>query len=152
MGRALQGTTVAEKLALNSRREGECLRWTGAHTPTGYGQLAVDGRRRSVHRLAYELAHGPIPDGCEIDHVTARGCRFRDCIEPTHLEAVSHAENVARMIEHRYAVCPQGHPRSGHNLRTNGRGERFCRRCFNDRRNQKRAELRAKKALEARDA
>ena len=102
MGRRLRGVSTEEKLALNSRRDGTCLRWTGAHTKTGYGQLQVDGKVRAVHRLAYALAFGDLPDGLEIDHVAARGCRFRDCIEPSHLEAVTHAENIRRSAVRRY--------------------------------------------------
>lgn len=64
----------------------------------------------AVHRLAYEVAVGAIPDGYVIDHVRERGCRFRDCIEPRHLEAVTQAENVARIPSERLryeAASPQ---------------------------------------------
>jgi hypothetical protein len=73
-----------------------CLRWTGAKTTTGYGRQWDGNRVQQVHRLAYEFWVGPIPDGLEIDHVYERGCRHRDCYEPTHLEVVSHIENLRR--------------------------------------------------------
>lgn len=47
-----------------------------------------------AHRLAYERAFGPIPTGMQIDHL----CRVRECVNPDHLEVVSHTENVRRGI------------------------------------------------------
>lgn len=49
-----------------------------------------------AHRVAYELAIGPIPEGLTIDHVKARGCTRVDCCNPAHLEAVTYAENQHR--------------------------------------------------------
>lgn len=104
-----------------------CLRWTGAHQPKGYGQLCVDGRARSVHRMSYELFVGSIPDGHEIDHVYERGCRYRDCIEPGHLEAVTHRENLRRVMAAR-TMCPNGHEYTPENTRWQ-RNHRVCRTC-----------------------
>lgn len=130
MGSRLNGVTVKEKLHLNNRVEGDCWRWTGAHTPKGYGQLQVNGRRHAVHRLAYEHWIGPIPEGLEIDHL----CQVRDCINPSHLEAVTHAENVRRTVERR-AHCKQGHEFTPSNTRWvfkkgRQRASRACRTCI----------------------
>ena len=38
------------------------------------------------------LAVGPIPDGREIDHL----CRNHRCVNPDHLEPVTHLENMRR--------------------------------------------------------
>jgi hypothetical protein len=54
-----------------------------------------------AHRVSYEFYQGPIPEGHEIDHVWQRGCRSRQCINPEHLEAVTHQENVRRSFEAR---------------------------------------------------
>lgn len=140
MDRSLPGTTVQEKLQLNHVLDGECWRWTGAHNPKGYGQLVVANKRKAVHRLAYELWVGTIGDGLEIDHT----CNVRDCVNPAHLEAVSHAENVRRTADRR-TRCPHGHDLVPANIKwrmTRGRKYPACRRCFNDRRNRRRAVLR----------
>ncbi|MGV9482293.1 HNH endonuclease signature motif containing protein [Gordonia aichiensis] len=82
-----------------------------------------------AHRVAYTEWKGPIPEGLEIDHVAANGCRNRDCINPLHLEAVTHRENVLRMtglITH----CPAGHPYTPENTKLAGsRRFRNCRAC-----------------------
>lgn len=80
-----------------------CLRWTAAKNPKGYGRQWDGNRVQQVHRLAYEAWVGPIPDGLEIDHL----CRTRDCIEPTHLEPVTHAENLDRRV---WSGAPVGRP------------------------------------------
>lgn len=130
----LAGSTIEEKLKLNHVIEGECWRWTGAHVPNGYGQIQANGRPRGVHRLAYEAWVGPIPDGLEVDHL----CRVRDCINPAHLEAVTHLENLRRgrtIVARQIAKteCPQGHPYDEGNTIKRSRGVRICRACHNAR-------------------
>lgn len=67
-----------------------CWLWTDAPNPvTGYGRMTWGTGYRLAHRLAYELAIGPIPDGLTIDHVKDRGCRNHHCVNPAHLEAVT---------------------------------------------------------------
>jgi hypothetical protein len=75
-----------------------CLLWTLLVNPrTGYGQVSWQGTSRLAHRVAWELANGrPVPDGHDVDHVRARGCRHSHCIEPAHLEAVPLAVNRGR--------------------------------------------------------
>lgn len=73
-------------------------------TPTGYGKPIRDGARvLTAQRAAYELFHGSIPSGAEIDHV----CGNRACGNPHHLEAVSHAENCRRAAERRVGAQPE---------------------------------------------
>jgi hypothetical protein len=135
------------KLLANSTAvDGGCRRWTGAHTQKGYGHISIAGKARQVHRVAHEVWIGPIPDGHDVDHVHARGCRHRDCIEPSHLEAITHAENVRRAAE-LITHCPNDHEYTPDNIRwvrpkpgcVNRRRE--CRTCFN----AARRALRAKK-------
>ncbi len=71
-----------------------CWFWLAAKTKGGYGLIQVDGSLAYAHRLSYEIAHGRIPDGLQIDHL----CRTRSCVCPSHLEAVAPAENTRRGI------------------------------------------------------
>lgn len=130
---AMPGNTPEEKLVLNSVRDGSCLRWTGAHTPKGYGQIRVGGTARPVHVLAHELWVGPVEQGLEVDHVLERGCVNRDCIERTHLEAITHAENIRRRAYGKIH-CANGHEYTDENTKTknrNGETYRVCKICYN---------------------
>ena len=64
-----------------------CRLWTRG---SGYGDRRVNGRRVSVHRLAWEEAYGPIPPGLFVCH----HCDTPPCYEPTHLFLGTHTENM----------------------------------------------------------
>lgn len=64
----------------------------GWHDPDGYAQLAG----RYAHREVWRRLIGDIPPGHVVDHVLKRGCIWRDCIWPVHLEPVTIAENNRR--------------------------------------------------------
>jgi hypothetical protein len=69
-----------------------CWAWSGSVTDGGYAQVMIGGRRIAAHRVAYALKYGDIPEGMELDHI----CRVRCCVNPDHVEAVSHSVNVLR--------------------------------------------------------
>lgn len=73
-----------------------CHLWTGSRDRKGYGHLMHDGRLRPAHRVAWELVNGPVPEGLELDHVHARGCRYKTCVNLDHLEPVTGLENMRR--------------------------------------------------------
>lgn len=77
----------------------DCWIWTRTMNTAGYGQVwNSDGTHQlTVHRVAYEAYVGPIPDGLEVDHL----CNVRLCVNPAHLEIVTHAENLRRGAERR---------------------------------------------------
>lgn len=124
-----------------------CWRCRLPHNNKGYAWCKRDGRYVLAHRLSYELFIGPIPDGLEIDHVRARGCRYRDCINPAHLEAVTHAINSQRgdtgkatgARNRAKTKCPKGHLIDG--VRKSGahKGERYCKTCRQIYRRKRRA-------------
>jgi len=109
---------------------GECKLWLGAKDRDGYGHRRIGGKLAIVHRKAYEDAYGPIPDGLEIDHL----CSVRNCYEPTHLEAVTHAENVRRgqagKVQRAATHCKRGHEFSEENTWFDSkRNKRRCNAC-----------------------
>jgi hypothetical protein len=59
---------------------------------TGYGTLGIKGKHYLAHRVYYEQARGPIPEGMQLDHL----CRVRECVNPDHLEPVTPQENTRR--------------------------------------------------------
>src|SRR5688572_14187578 len=86
-----------------------CWEWAGSIIGNGYGQITIGQRRIYAHRFVYERERGPIPIGLELDHL----CRNKRCVNPDHLEPVTHAENMRRsgpgagnaIKTH----CPRGH-------------------------------------------
>lgn len=74
---------------------GLCWEWQGARSSLGYGQMAIDGSMKYVHRIVWELLVGEIPEGLEPDHL----CTNPPCCNPDHLELVTHAENIRRSKE-----------------------------------------------------
>ena len=113
-----------EKVAVGE--SDDCWLWTASLKPNGYSQFNYNGKNRSGHRVAYELAVGPIPDGLTIDHL----CRVRRCVNPCHLEVVTGRENQRRGFAAR-THCPSGHEFTVENtLYSKPRGHRFCRTCY----------------------
>jgi len=42
-----------------------------------------------AHRISYELANGPIPDGMQVDHI----CLNPACVKPEHLRLATQKQN-----------------------------------------------------------
>lgn len=95
--RSDNGTPLAERLWSHVDRGGadECWPFTASLGSTGYGRLTVDGRLTKAHRIAYELVHGPIPDGGCVLHA----CDNPPCCNPAHLRVGTQAENTADKLE-----------------------------------------------------
>jgi hypothetical protein len=95
---------------------GDCWQWTGYTDKDGYGRFKVGGRYVQAHAYSWTLANGPVPEGMELDHL----CRNRWCVNPDHLEAVTHAENLrrARALRPtcRYSGCPQQPGHTGEHI------------------------------------
>jgi hypothetical protein len=117
---------------------GPCWLWTGPLSRKGYAQFSVtrDWERTNwpVHGFAYEQMVGRVPDGLELDHL----CCVRHCVNPDHLEPVTHEENIARAkARGSYARqwektthCPQGHEYTDDNTYVDPDGVHFCRTCL----------------------
>lgn len=130
-----RGQTIKERLLRNSViLPTGCREWHGAKNPKGYGNMRPDKLTvaKSVHRLAYTEFKGEIPDGLEVDHL----CSNRACINPDHLELVTHKENINRgrhNQNHGKTHCIHGHEFSDNNTSISKNGMRSCRTCGRDR-------------------
>jgi hypothetical protein len=90
---ALPTVPFADRFWATVEGQGEnCWFWMGNVGKVGYGRLSRNDTLVYAHRIAYELAVGPIPDDLTIDHL----CRVRTCCNPTHLEPITRAENSRR--------------------------------------------------------
>lgn len=103
---------------------GPCWTWTPKTDRAGYGLFSIGPRKVLAHRWAYQSERGPIPVGLTLDHL----CRVRCCVNPGHLEPVTHLENVQRAHRGQTHCKRAGHPLTGNNLRFE-RGHRVCVAC-----------------------
>ena len=107
-----------------------CWLWLG-YLEDGYARARHNGKKTLLHRVSYELVNGQIADNLEVDHL----CRNRSCLNPDHLEAVTHKENVLRGVSFsaensKKKFCVNGHPLSGNNLVVYSDGARRCKTCL----------------------
>ncbi len=70
-------------------RDTGCIEYLGANT-TGYGCMRVDGKTKLVHRLAWEVWRGPIPDGLNVLH----HCDNPPCFNTAHLYLGTQSDNT----------------------------------------------------------
>lgn len=81
-----------------------CHVWNGFVCPQGYARTWYNGKGGIlVHRIAYELAYGPVPEGMSVCH----RCDVPSCCNPDHLFLGTHADNMRDMFKKRRAR-PQG--------------------------------------------
>jgi len=81
--------------------DNDCWLFTGRLSQLGYVAFHVGHGTVKAHRVIYEYVNGPIPPGLEIDHL----CRVRHCLNPEHMEPVTHRENVLRSIPYRIVTA-----------------------------------------------
>lgn len=109
-------------------RSGECWLWTGELDPHGYGRFSYKGGKGFAHRASWQFFVGPLPDHLAIDHL----CRVRNCVNPAHLEPVTHGENTIRATRIRvinHPACVHGHEFTPENTFIRADGARGCRIC-----------------------
>lgn len=115
---------LPERFWKKVEKTGSCWIWRGTRDLEGYGKFYL-GWQQMAHRVSYEAANGPIPDGLTVDHL----CRNTWCVNPEHLEAVTQRENIARGDAPKKRACRHGHPMTPENTYTDPQGRHKCRRC-----------------------
>lgn len=132
----MKSEILLKRLLEKSHAAGDCIIFNRSLTPSGYGYMWNGKRNELVHRIAYRIAKGEIPEGLEVDHA----CKNRSCINPEHLEAVTHAVNMERAVNaNRIKThCKRGHELSPENVYMEKYGSRRCITCRTNRRNKPR--------------
>ena len=73
-----------------------CWIWQGSGSGKGrgggYPRMSLDGHTVAVHRVMFSCHFGYIPGRKQIDHL----CRNRMCVNPDHLDMVTHKQNQRR--------------------------------------------------------
>jgi len=74
------------------KRKTDCWIWPYGVNANGYGCVGKNKKIIEAHRFMYQQIIGAVPAHCELDHI----CKNKLCVNPSHLEPVSHAENCRR--------------------------------------------------------
>ena len=113
--------------------ETDCWIWTAYCNKDGYGNFHYNKKMRRAHRFSFEYFKETIPIGLELDHL----CRVRNCVNPFHLEPVTHQENTIRGINFNKekTYCKHNHEYNEENthyyITSKGHTTRTCRKCDN---------------------
>ena len=107
-----------------------CWIWRG-NVSNGYGRFTIGATGFRAHRVSYAITTGAPEVGQHVDHM----CRNKLCVNPAHLEAVSHRENVIVRGTGPFAArarqthCKWGHEFTPENTIIHG-GRRECHACY----------------------
>lgn len=91
--------SLADRLWVNVQKTETCWLWTGKLNGGGYGTISRNRKPDGVHRIAWELANGPIPEGLQILH----SCDVPNCVRNdgvnSHLHLGTQSQNMAEMAD-----------------------------------------------------
>lgn len=128
-------TALPERIAsrIHVHENFGCWEWTGTKWK-GYGRAYFNGGMKAAHRVVYTILVAPVDPELDMDHL----CRNPACVNPAHLEPVTHAENVRRgdcaranrLRADQMTHCKNGHPITPQNTRVFNDGKyKACRVC-----------------------
>ena len=100
-----------------------CWVWSAGLKGHGYAAYWEAGKQWRGHRYSYEKERGPIPKGLSAHHL----CDNRKCVNPWHIELVTHADNCSRKMPKTH--CPRGHEYTPENTLDRGKLGKHCRQC-----------------------
>lgn len=119
-------TRFVEQITINPITQ--CWEWQGKRSKDHYGEFSVSylGRQTSkAHRFSFLIFNGYLPTrGRDVDHK----CRVRYCVNPDHLQDVTHAEN-GWLRSAAQTACREGHPFDEANTYVTPKGHRVCKKC-----------------------
>lgn len=79
------------------REDYECWEFTGCVLADGKGRVRISGKVLLAHRVAYELAYGPVPRGKFVIH----SCENGRCCNPMHLRLGGYRSRHRRSLPER---------------------------------------------------
>ncbi len=106
---APQPKPLAERFwsKVDVRGPDDCWEWIAAKI-NGYGKIRLDGgklsKHKGAHAVAYELAHGPIPEGLQANHK----CDNPGCCNPRHIYAGTSKQNMEDKVSRGRHNCVRG--------------------------------------------
>jgi len=74
--------------------DSDCTLWWGGCDKDGYGTIKHEGRTLRAHRVAFEIAKGPVPPGLVVMH----SCDNPQCVNTKHLSAGTIRDNNRDMM------------------------------------------------------
>lgn len=88
--------SVEKRLLANSETHPcGCVLWKLKPNKDGFGLIKIGGRsgkQHLVHRVAYEVFHGPLPNDMDVKH----RCKNKLCIKKSHLYSAGRAQRGPR--------------------------------------------------------